>query len=233
MHRQPQTGSRLRRPGRLLALSLLLALAGLPPRTAPGQETARRTVVCLGDSLTAGPGLTLPQTWPSFLQHKLDEEGLPYRVINAGVSGDTTAAGLRRVDWVLRHRVDVLILALGANDGLRGLPLDEMERNLQGIIDKARASNADVRILLAGIEVPPNMGADHARRFREVFPRVAARNRIPLWPFLLDGVANRPDLNMEDGLHPNEAGHRIIAERAWPHLRPLLEATGVSPLPIP
>ena len=208
-------------------------LLGLLISTANGEETNRPRVVCLGDSLTAGPGLALSQTWPSFLQRRIDQEGLPHQVINAGVSGDTTAAGLRRADWVLRRRADVLVLALGANDGLRGLPLDDMERNLQGIIDKARACNPDVRILLAGIEVPPNMGADHARRFREVFPRVAGRNRIPLWPFLLEGVANRPDLNMEDGLHPNEAGHRIIAEHAWPHVRPLLDTNGVSPRPMP
>lgn len=215
-----------------VAAALLLAAAAAWP-SARAESPARRTLVCLGDSLTAGPGLALSQTWPALLQHKIDDEGLPYTVVNAGVSGDTTAAGLRRVDWVLRRPADVLVLALGANDGLRGLPLDQMESNLQAIIDRARARNPGVRILLAGIEVPPNMGADHARRFREVFPRVAGRNGIPRWPFMLEGVAGRPELNLEDGMHPNAEGHRIIADRAWTHLRPLLESADISARPSP
>lgn len=185
-------------------------------------DAPRKAILCLGDSLTAGYGLSADKAWPALLQQKLDAAGLPYDVVNAGVSGDTTAGGLRRIDWLLRRPYDVVILALGANDGLRGVPVAETEKNIEGIVAKVRAHHPAARILLAGMQVPPNMGPDYAASFGAVFPALARRNDAALWPFLLDGVAGRPELNLDDGIHPNAEGHRVIAERAWAILRPLL-----------
>lgn len=182
------------------------------------------TILCLGDSLTAGYGLTLDQAWPALLQRKLQDAGLEAVVVNAGVSGDTTAGGRRRMDWLMTRPVDILVLALGANDGLRGLATGEIERNLQAIIDRARQERPAVRILLAGMKAPPNMGPDYSRAFEAVFPRVAERNGIALWPFLLEGVGGVAELNLEDGLHPNAEGQRRIAEMAWTYVRPLLDS---------
>lgn len=179
--------------------------------------------MCLGDSLTAGYGLSVNEAWPALLQSMIAEAGLSADVVNAGVSGDTTAGGLRRMDWVMHANVAVVILALGANDGLRGLATGELERNLQGIIDRARAANPDVRILIAGMRAPPNMGAEYVEKFDAVFPRVAEKNGAALWPFMLEGVGGVPEMNLEDGIHPNAEGQRRIADMAWKHLRPLLE----------
>jgi acyl-CoA thioesterase I len=203
----------LRAGGIALVLGLLAGLA-LPAR---GNE---RVVVAFGDSLTAGFGVAVDEAWPAFVEARLRREGYPYRVVNAGVSGDTTAGGLRRVDWVLRSRPEVAVLALGANDGLRGLATDAMESNLVAIVERLRAGGA--RVLVAGMEVPPNYGAAYTRAFRGVFPDVARRTRSALMPFLLDGVAADPRLNLADGIHPNAAGHRAIAEHVWPHLVALL-----------
>ena len=187
-------------------------------------ESPPRTIVCLGDSLTAGYGLGVNEAWPALLQSMLVEAGVSADVVNAGVSGDTTAGGLRRVDWVMNPNVAVLILALGANDGLRGLATGELERNLQGIIDRARAANPDVRILIAGMRAPPNMGAAYVEQFDAVFPRIAEKNNAVLWPFMLEGVGGVPDMNLEDGIHPNAEGQRRIADMAWKFLRPMLDA---------
>ena len=203
----------LRAAGIVLALGLLSA----PLASARSDE---RVVVALGDSLTAGLGVAAEEAWPALVDARLRREGYPYRVVNAGVSGDTTAGGLRRVDWVLRNRPEVAVVALGANDGLRGLAPDAMEANLLGIVERLRA--VGVRVLVAGMEVPPNYGATYARAFRAVFPDVARRTGAALMPFLLDGVAADPRLNQADGIHPNAAGHRAIAERVWPHLVGLL-----------
>jgi acyl-CoA thioesterase-1 len=196
-----------------LALLALVALS-LP---AGGEE---RVVVAFGDSLTAGFGVSPEEAWPALIDARLRREGYPYRVVNAGVSGDTTAGGVRRVDWVLRNRPDVAVVALGANDGLRGLSTDAMRANLTTIVERLRAGGA--RVLVAGMEVPPNYGAAYARAFRGVFPEVARQSGVPLMPFLLDGVAADPRLNQADGIHPNPAGHRAIADRVWPHLVALL-----------
>lgn len=203
----------------LTGVAVLTAAAA--PLAAPGGlPGAGRVVVALGDSLTAGLGVAPEEAWPALVENRLREEGYPYRVVNAGVSGDTTAGGLRRVDWVLRADPEVAVVALGANDGLRGLPVDQMRSNLATIVE--RLSEKGARVLLAGMRVPPNYGPDYGRAFAAVYPEVARLRHVPLMPFLLDGVAADPRLNQADGLHPNAAGHRVIAERVWPLLRPLL-----------
>ena len=199
------------------AIALMLGLLAVLPVPARGTE---RVVVTLGDSLTAGLGVAADEAWPALIESRLRREGYAYRVVNAGVSGDTTAGGLRRVDWVLRSRPEVAVVALGANDGLRGLATDAMESNLVAIVERLRAGGA--RVLVAGMQVPPNYGAAYSRAFRGVFPDVARRTGSPLVPFLLDGVAADPRLNQPDGIHPNAAGHRAIAEHLWPHLVALL-----------
>jgi acyl-CoA thioesterase-1 len=199
---------------RAAVVALALAVLAAPVR---GDE---RVIVALGDSLTAGFGVAAEEAWPARLEARLRREGYPYRVVNAGVSGDTTAGGLRRVDWVLRNRPEVVVVALGGNDGLRGLGTDAMRANLLAIVERLRAAGA--RVLVAGMEVPPNYGATYARAFRGVFPEVARQTGSALMPFLLDGVAADPRLNQADGIHPNAAGHRAIAERVWPHLVALL-----------
>ncbi len=176
-------------------------------------------IVALGDSLTAGLGVPSDEAWPALLQGRLRREGYPYRVVNAGVSGDTSAGGLRRVDWFLRAHPEIVIVALGANDGLRGLSVTAMRANLTEIVERLRAGGA--RVLLAGVWLPPNYGS-FAREFAQVFPDVAQRTRVPLMPSLLDGVAADPRLNQPDGIHPNAAGHRAIAEHVWVFLQPLL-----------
>jgi len=177
-------------------------------------------VVFLGDSLTAGLGLPVDQAYPAVVAAELAKEGRPIRAVNAGVSGDTTAGGLRRADWVLSQRPAVLVLALGANDGLRGLPLEETEKNLRGIVAKARA--AGVRVLLCGMLIPTSYGPEYQEEFGRLFPRVAKAEAVPLVPFLLEGVAGRKERNLEDGIHPNAEGQRILARNVRPHLEPLL-----------
>jgi acyl-CoA thioesterase I len=199
------------------AIALMLGLLAALPVPARGTE---RVVVTLGDSLTAGLGVAADEAWPALIESRLRHEGYAYRVVNAGVSGDTTAGGLRRVDWVLRNRPEVAVVALGANDGLRGLATDAMESNLLAIVERLRAGGA--RVLVAGMQVPPNYGAAYSRAFSGVFPDVARRTGSALVPFLLDGVAADPRLNQPDGIHPNAAGHRAIAEHIWPHLVALL-----------
>jgi acyl-CoA thioesterase-1 len=203
-----------RRLAALLAASVLVASLG--PRAAADEPV----IVALGDSLTAGFGVAAEEAWPALLENRLSREGYRYRVVNAGVSGDTSAGGLRRVPWVLRARPDIAIVALGANDGLRGQSVEALAANLTEIVERLRAGGAQV--LLAGMRVPPNYGADFARAFARVFADVAQRAQVAFMPFLLDGVAADPRLNLLDGIHPNAAGHRVIAERVWPFLKPLL-----------
>jgi acyl-CoA thioesterase-1 len=200
---------------------LILLLALLAP-AAPGwaAQEAEAVIVALGDSLTAGYGVAAHEAYPALLEAILRREGYRYRVVNAGVSGDTTAGGLRRVDWVLRAQPEVAIVALGANDGLRSLSIAAMRENLERIVRRLREEG--VRILLAGMRMPPNLGADYAREFAAVFPDVARRTGATLMPFLLDGVAAQPALNLADGIHPNAAGQQVMANRLWPYLKPLL-----------
>jgi acyl-CoA thioesterase-1 len=189
-------------------------------------STPRRPkIVVLGDSLTAGYGLDAGDSFPTVLQHLIDEAGYRHEVMNAGVSGDTSAGGVRRLEWALDVEVEILILALGANDGLRGLPPEELHRNLDAIITRAKARG--VQVLLAGMEVPPNMGEAYAASFRSVYSDLARAHGIRLVPFLLAGVAGKSALNQGDGIHPNAAGARLIAETIWEALQPMLtrEAT--------
>jgi acyl-CoA thioesterase-1 len=199
----------------LRALPVVLLLVVASPAFA-----ADHVIVALGDSLTAGLGVSPEEAYPAVLEARLRRDGFEYRVVNAGVSGDTSAGGLRRIDWVLKLRPDVVIVALGANDGLRGQPPDVLRDNLTRIVGRARAAGA--RVLLAGMRVPPNYGDDYARAFAGVYPAVARDTGVPLAPFLLDGVAGDTRLNQPDGIHPTAEGQRVIAERLWPHLKPLL-----------
>jgi len=199
----------------LRALPVVLLLLVASPASA-----ADHVIAALGDSLTAGLGVSPEEAYPAVLEARLRREGFEYRVINAGVSGDTSAGGLRRIDWVLKLRPDVVIVALGANDGLRGQAPDILRDNLTRIIERARA--AGVRVLLAGMRLPPNYGDDYARAFAGVYPAVARATGVPLAPFLLDGVAGDARLNQPDGIHPTVEGQRVIAERLWPYLKPLL-----------
>ena len=187
---------------------------------AAGEARGEGVVVALGDSLTAGLGVAADEAFPARLQARLRAEGYDYRVVNAGVSGDTTAGGLRRVDWALRAHPDVVIVALGANDGLRGQSPQAIRANLEEIVERLQASGA--RVLLVGMRLPPNYGAEYTKEFEAVFPAVARRAKIALMPFLLDGVAADPRLTQADGIHPTAAGQQMIADRLWPYLRPLL-----------
>jgi len=195
--------------------------AARPGAARPAAEPdARPLVVFLGDSLTAGLGLDEEQAFPARIAELLRAEGTPVRVVNAGVSGDTTAGGLRRLDWLLRQEPDVLVVGLGANDGLRALATEATEENLREIIVRART--AGTAVLLAGMRVPPNYGPDYAAGFAAIYPRLAEELGVPLVPFLLEGVAAVPELNQADGIHPNAAGQRRVAETVLAHLRPLI-----------
>ncbi len=200
---------------------LLAAAAALVAEAAFGG-----TVLFLGDSLTAGLGLQQNQAFPELIETKIKSEKLPYEVINAGVSGDTSAGGLRRIDWLLQRPIDVLVLELGANDGLRGLPVSEMKKNLQAIIDKVKAKNPEAKIVIAGMQIPPNLGAEYAREFRQAFVELAQANNAALIPFLLEGVGGHAELNQDDQIHPTAAGDKIVAENVWRVLGPLLRKTG-------
>ncbi len=182
----------------------------------------RPAVLVLGDSLAAGYGIDPRQAFPALLQARVDAAGLDCEVLNRGVSGDTTSGGLGRIDWLLQRPCDVLVLALGGNDGLRGIPVETTEANLQAIIDRCRAARPGARILLAGMLAPPNMGREFTASFQALFPRLAQKNDLPLVPFLLEGVAGIPGLNQPDGIHPTAAGHEIVAENVWRCLEPLL-----------
>ncbi|MFQ5745095.1 MAG: arylesterase [Acidobacteriota bacterium] len=204
-------------------LPLTGAAAGGASTTATGGPAAK-TVLCLGDSLTAGLGLQPDQAFPHLLQERIDARGWNFRVVNAGVSGETSAGGLRRISWLLRSPFEVLVLELGANDALRGLPLADTRQNLQAIIDRVRQTNPRVRIIIAGMLAPPNLGQEYTAEFRSIFPQLAERNHALLIPFLLDGVAARPELNQADGIHPNGEGQRIVADNVWRLLEPLLRS---------
>jgi acyl-CoA thioesterase-1 len=181
---------------------------------------AQGTLVFLGDSLTAGLGLAKEQAFPALIEARLRSQGRPWKVVNAGVSGDTTAGGAARLDWLFKQHVDVLFLCLGANDGLRGIPVAETERNLRTILDRARKEGS--RVVLAGIQLPENYGPEYRSAFAGIFPRLAREYRMPLLTFLLEGVAMNPQLNQPDGIHPNAEGARIVADHVWTALDPLL-----------
>jgi acyl-CoA thioesterase I len=222
----------MRRCRPLLVILSLLALAflavGTPlldsPRVADAQsatpDPTARVIVAFGDSLTAGYGVTPAEAYPGRLHARLAAEGYRYRIVNAGVSGETTAGGLRRVDWALSVKPSIAIVALGANDGLRGQSPVEMERNLERIIERFQSGGA--RVLLAGMRLPANYGGRYAGEFGRAFAQAASRRGVVLVPFLLEGVGGNPSLNLPDGIHPTAEGHRIIADHLWPYLVPML-----------
>jgi acyl-CoA thioesterase I len=230
-----------------LAFALLAVLSGACSRSAPeGQPAAapqesapppahaatpddsgRPKIVALGDSLTAGYGLLEMQAYPALLQKKLDEDGYDWEVVNAGVSGDTSAAGLQRLDWALQEQnVRVLIVELGANDGLRGLPADQMKKNLAAIVEAAQTRR--IAVLLVGMEAPPNYGPEYASSFRQVYRDLARQYNVIFVPFMLDKVAGIATLNQADGIHPNIEGTHIVAETLWHALRPMVDAANAS-----
>lgn len=190
---------------------------------APAEADHRKVILFFGNSLTAGFGLEIEQAFPALIQQRIDSLGLPYRCINAGLSGETTAAGNTRIDWMLEQPVDILLIELGGNDGLRGISPEESRKNLQSIIDKAKAKYPDIIIILAGMEVPPNMGPEYAAAFRKIYPELAKTNNVLLIPFLLDKVGGEPSLNLPDGIHPTAEGHRIVAETVWKTLQTVLK----------
>ena len=194
------------------------APAAAPERTAT--SAARPRIVVLGDSLTAGLGIARDEAYPAVLQQRLNEQGLNYEVVNAGVSGDTSAGGLSRLDWALDGDVRVLVVALGGNDGLRGLPPEQLKRNLAAIIERAQARG--VTVVLAGMEAPPNFGRDYLVQFHNIYPALARQYHVALVPFLLNGVAGSETLNQRDGIHPTREGARILADNVWTVLQPVL-----------
>jgi acyl-CoA thioesterase I len=196
------------------------ALADAPPPPAPG---ARGRIVFLGTSLTAGLGLDPDQAYPALIQQKLDAENLRFEAVNAGVSGETSAGARRRIDWLLRQPVNVLVIETGANDGLRGLEVDSLRANIQAIIDAAGQMSPPPAIVLVGMRAPPNLGLAYARRFQQVYPELAEKNELPLVPFLLDGVAGRAALNQGDMIHPTAEGQQLMAETVWEVLEPVLK----------
>jgi acyl-CoA thioesterase-1 len=205
-----------------IALGVCFFLGAARAQTPTPASAATRSVVFLGDSLTAGLGVQPSEAFPALIAEKIRAAGLPFAVENAGLSGDTSAGGLRRIDWLLQRRIDLLVIELGANDGLRGLDLKSMKANLQAIIDKTKAKNPQAKIVLAGMQVPPNLGAEYASGFERVYQELTRENNATLIPFLLEGVGGHRDLNQPDLIHPTPAGHRIVAELVWRTLEPLL-----------
>jgi acyl-CoA thioesterase-1 len=204
----------------LMSVALMLAailLGGAVP------TNSARAVLILGDSITAGYGLEPDESFPALLQRKIAARGWNFRVINAGQSGDTSASGLARLDWLLKNRVDVLVLELGANDGLRGLHPETTRKNLQAIIDRTKQKYPEVRIIIAGMKVPPNMGREYAARFEAIFRNLAKQNQAVLIPFILEGVGGVQALNLPDGIHPTAKGQEIVAQNVWKALEPVLK----------
>ena len=187
------------------------------------EADSTRTVLFYGDSLTAGYGIDREQAFPALIQARIDSLGWDFEVFNAGLSGETSAGGLRRIDWILRQKVDVFALELGANDGLRGIDLKDTRANLQGIVDRVKAKYPDVVLVVVGMQMPPNLGPEYTAEFKGLYSSLAEQNGAALIPFLLAGVGDRPELNLPDGNHPTVAGHKVVAENVWAVLGPLLE----------
>lgn len=206
-----------------LSVSLLLFVLSVSINAHAGAKKDTTTVLFLGDSITAGLGVGEDNAYPAIIRHKVDSLGWNVDVINAGLSGETSAGGLRRIDWLMRRRIDVMILELGANDGLRGIDPKSTKKNLQAIIDKVRSKNPGVKIILAGMQVPPNLGEQYTKEFKDIYPELAKSNDTLLIPFILKGVGGKPLLNQGDGIHPNITGHKIVAENVWEVLKPVLK----------
>lgn len=204
--------------GKLKVLGLLFFTLFSP--AANGQEA--KTILFFGDSITAGYGIDSYDAFPALIQEKLDQSGYHYRAVNAGLSGETSAGGLRRVNWILQQKVDIFVLELGGNDGLRGIDPADTKRNLQGIMDRVWEAYPDVIMILTGMEAPPNMGEAYIGAFRSIYSELAEENDVVFMPFILEGVAGEPDLNLPDGIHPTEEGHKIVANHLWSLIEPLL-----------
>ncbi|WP_243878602.1 arylesterase [Winogradskyella pelagia] len=196
-----------------------------------GEEDAKevttqitKTILCFGDSITAGYGLDdSSEAYPAILQQKIDSLGLNYTVVNSGLSGETSAGGSSRIDWVMRQNIDIFLLELGGNDGLRGIPLTETQSNLQDIINKVKEKNEATKVILAGMELPPNMGEDYTTQFRSVFSNLANENEVSFIPFILKGVGGIKELNQSDGIHPTAKGHKLVANTVWEVIKPMLK----------
>lgn len=187
-----------------------------------GQDKPKR-ILFFGDSITAGYGIDTKEAFPALIQQKIDSAGWDFKAVNAGLSGETSAGGLRRVDWMLRQPVSVFVLELGGNDGLRGIDLDVTKENLQKIIDKVEAKYPEAQIVVAGMQVPPNLGPEYTEKFKQMYPALAEKNDAELIPFVLDGVGRNPELMQNDGIHPNVKGHKAVAETVWDTLKPILQ----------
>lgn len=185
-------------------------------------EEEKKTILYFGDSLTAGLGLEEEEAYPALIQVKIDSLGLSYRSINAGLSGETSAGGRERIDWLLQQQISVFVLALGANDGLRGIAPEATYENLSAIVEKVKAAHPDSQLLLAGMKIPPSMGSDYFDQFEAIYPRLAKEHQMTLIPFLLDGVAGMEEFNQRDGVHPTAVGQRMVSELVWQHLEPIL-----------
>ena len=200
----------------LFALSLLIVLTGAAPQGG--------VILFLGDSITAGYGLELSQAFPALIQQKIDAKNWRFKTVNAGQSGDTSAGALDRLNWLLKNPVEVLVLELGGNDGLRGLPVEATSKNLQLIIDRTKEKYPSARIVIAGMKVPPNMGREYGGRFEAIYAGLAKKNKAPLIPFVLEGVGGVPALNLPDGIHPTAKGQEIVAATVWKTLEPVLRS---------
>jgi len=197
-------------------------------QNAAGQQSTKntapvKTILFFGNSLTAGYGLDPAESFPSLIQQKIESAQLNYKAVNAGVSGETTSGGTARIDWILKQPVDVFVLELGANDGLRGIPVSETKKNLQAIIDKVKKKYPQAKLVLAGMQIPPNMGQEYSLSFRNIFSELAKKNDMALVPFLLEGVGGIRELNQPDGIHPTAEGAKIVAQNVWSVLEPILE----------
>lgn len=207
-----------------LRLVALLVLGLVPLAGAHAAAPAAKTVLVLGDSIAAGYGIEPSQAFPALIQKKIDAKGWPFKIVSAAQSGDTSAGGLGRIDWLLKNRIDVLVLELGANDGLRGVPAEVTQTNLQAIIDRTKEKYPDAKIVVTGMRVPGNMGRDYSRQFAAIFSDLAKKNDAALVPFVLEGVAGMRELNLADGIHPTAKGHEIVAQNVWKVLEPVLRS---------
>lgn len=211
---------KIKRQPKMKKIALFIILLFFATFTFAQQQ---KTIVFFGNSLTAGMGVQPEQAFPALIQDKIDKAGLNYQVVNAGLSGETTAGGVSRINWILKNNdIDIFVLELGANDGLRGIPVTQTRQNLKIIIEKVRASESGVKIVLTGMQVPPNMGDNYTGEFKSIFPEIAKEKNVQLVPFLLEGVGGEKSLNQSDGIHPNPEGHKILAENVWKVLKPLL-----------
>ena len=211
-------GTQLAPQLKILFLLLLLLILRGSSTAAP----TPRIILFLGDSITAGFGLDPSEAFPALIQQKINARRWNFQVVNAGQSGDTSAGGLGRLDWLLKNRIDVLVLELGANDGLRGLPVEMTRKNLQAIIERTKRKYPEAKVILAGMKVPPNMGGDYGRKFETVFADLAKKNNAPLIPFILEGVGGVSELNLADGIHPTAKGQEMVAANVWKVLEPVL-----------